>query len=253
MQSVVASPPGLQGQLTVPAIRAKPACRREGGPRQQPLSGVEAGGRIDARLEKAACAIERAPRVGSTDAHPGPPRADPSASITRGFGASPSAGCPAPTRPTSRPGAHRAPSGRLVAGRKVPRRGASERNASNWLDPGQDPDAAASIEMRRRRAVFEWRPGDAVAEKSVLLARACFYGRRPERANTISTPSTRAAVVDAGQHTAAARPAREPVRRVHPGSVGGQCARRGKENGICPQLLHVHNWWTIQFHGQPPS
>jgi hypothetical protein len=55
--------------------------------------------------------------------------------------------------------------------------------------------------MRRRLAFFERRPGDAVAEKSVLLTRACFYGRRPERANTISTPSTRAAVVDGHGNT----------------------------------------------------
>jgi hypothetical protein len=36
------------------------------------LSGAVVGGRIDARFEKAACAIERAPRVGSTDVQPGP-------------------------------------------------------------------------------------------------------------------------------------------------------------------------------------
>jgi hypothetical protein len=47
------------------------------------LSEADEGGRVDARFEKAACAVERAPRVGLTDAHPGP-RLGPAEHVTRG-------------------------------------------------------------------------------------------------------------------------------------------------------------------------
>ena len=56
--------------------------KEEGGLRQRPLSGTDEGGRIDARFEKAACAFERAPCVGSTDVHPGP-RLGPVERVTR--------------------------------------------------------------------------------------------------------------------------------------------------------------------------
>jgi hypothetical protein len=65
----LASPSGLKGELTSPAFERSQRVGK-GGPRQHPLSLADGGGRIDARPEKAARAIERAPRVGSTDAPP---------------------------------------------------------------------------------------------------------------------------------------------------------------------------------------
>lgn len=75
------APLGSQGELTAPAYERSQRVE-EGGPGRQAPSVAGDGGRIDARLEKAACAFERAPRVGLTDAHPGP-RLRPAEHVTR--------------------------------------------------------------------------------------------------------------------------------------------------------------------------
>jgi Transcriptional regulator, AbiEi antitoxin, Type IV TA system len=59
-------------------------------------------------------------------------------------------------------------------------------------------------------------------------------------------PSTRAAVVDGHQHTAAARRATEPVRRAWTGGCTNRVYGQRRVSGICPRLLHVHNWWNAR-------
>ncbi len=149
-----ASPRGSKGELTAPAFERSQRVG-EGGPRQPLLSLADGGGRIDARPEKAACAFERAPRVGSTDAPPRSASRGPESTQHARDRRSSSASSPAAARLTSRPGVHRAPSGRPLAGRKIPLRVrvCQGMPASGWIRdrPGCRRTPRGAVPARRLR------------------------------------------------------------------------------------------------------
>jgi hypothetical protein len=146
--------PGSKGELTSPAYERSQRAG-EGGPRQHPLSLVDGGGRIDARPEKAVRAIERAPRVGSTDAPPWSALRGPESTQHARDRRFRSATSPAAARQTSRPGVDRAPRGRPLAGRKIPPRACVCHGmpASGWIRdrPGCRRARRGAVPARRRR------------------------------------------------------------------------------------------------------
>lgn len=115
-------------------------------------------------------------------------------------GALRSAGCLASTCPTSRPGAHRAPRDRLVAGRRfhvgVHRKGMP---ATGWIQvrPGCRRVHCDAAPARLVRSATGRCSGGEDRSAHARIS----YGRRPETANTISTPSTGAAVADGHGNT----------------------------------------------------
>jgi len=106
-------------------------------------------------------------------------------------------------------GAYRAPSGRPEAGRKVPLRGPLERNASNWLDPGQ---TRMPSRPSRCGAGSPSLNGDRVMQRREIRAAHARMFLRPalQGEHDLDSVDAGSGLRRIGQHTAAGRRARGP-------------------------------------------